>query len=584
MSKVRSAQSSEAAFGRRVAAVVLTGLALVFAGLVVRLVYIHVALSPQLLALADQQQQSWTTIPARRGMILDDRGRIFATSRMRYSVFADPGMIEDPAEVGAKLASILEMPAGEIENLIRTSGRPRFCWLKRRVDDPQAEAVRALKLAGVGLQGEFERTWPMHETAAQVIGFVGAEGCGLEGIEALYENHLHGNDGQRSTLRDARRRILGAGREDSTLPADGGHVVLTIDSVVQEIVEARLARQVQEFEAEYGVAIVMSPKTGDVLAMANYPTFDPNNYAAADQSLRRNRTVTDPVEPGSAFKPFVACGALEGGYASTTELIDCHNGLHYFGGRRMHDTKPHGLLTVRDIVVYSSNIGMGELGTRMGNEPLYEVVTRFGFGSPTAIGLRGESAGIVLPTKHWSGYSKTSVPMGQELAVTPLQLATAFCAIANGGELLRPRIVRSLLDAGYRPRQVFAGPQVVRRAVDPEVARYMMEEVLPGVVERGGPRLKVEGYAMGGKSGTAQVPRTDRKGYEPNAYLSTFIGTAPVDDPQIVVLTMIRRPKVSKGYYGATVAGPVVRDIVRSTLQYYQVPEERDDAVADAYP
>jgi cell division protein FtsI (penicillin-binding protein 3) len=349
------------------------------------------------------------------------------------------------------------------------------------------------------------------------------------------------------------------------------------------MVENRLAAQVKEFEAESGVTVVMSPKTGDVLAMACYPTFDPNRYADVDKNLLRNRVVTDPVEPGSAFKPFIVCGALEGGYVSTTEHIDCHNGLYYFGGRRMHDTKPHGMLTVREIVVYSSNIGMGQIGIRMGDDPLYEVITRQGFGKATGIGLRGESDGIVLPTNRWNGYSKTSVTMGQELAITPIQAATAFCAIANGGELLKPRIVRAILDSEQHVKQVFEGPQVVRRSIDESVAHYMMREVLPGVVERN-EKVKMKEYSMGGKTGTAQVPRMGSKGYEPNAYLSTFIGAAPVDDPQMVVLTMIRKPKVSKGYYGAVVAGPVVRDVMRSTLQYFQVPEEREDLVAEASP
>jgi cell division protein FtsI (penicillin-binding protein 3) len=557
---------------RRTAAVVLGALALLFAGLVGRLIYIDTVMAPRLRGVAIEQQEGSTAIPARRGTIFDARGRVMAVSEVRNSVFVDPALIEHPDETARTLAPLLHMDAGEIENEIRTSRSPRFCWLKRLIDNAEARELQALKLPGVGLREEFERRWPMNELAAHVVGFTGADGVGLEGLEASFNSHLQGVDGSMVTVYDARRRPMRSDRDDWRPPVDGGHVVLTIDSVIQSIVEQQLREQVEQFKAECGVAVVLSVKTGEVLAMACCPTYDPNNYQAYPMDARRNRVVTDPVEAGSTFKPFVMSGALAGKYVRPTDAIDCHNGLHFFGKRMIHDTKQHGVLSPKDIIVYSSNIGMGVIGTRMGNPALYDIITRFGYGSPSQVGLSGESEGIVLPLKQWTSYSTTSVPMGQELAVTPMQLVTAFGAIVNKGVLLRPRILKARLAADGSVIESFDQPEVIRRVIPEDVARYMTDEVLPAVVKAGGKDLELSEYTMCGKTGTAQVPYKGRRSYEPNAYLSCFVGAAPVEDPQIAVLVMIRKPNPSIGYYGRVVSGPAVRDVVRATLEYLGVP------------
>ncbi len=576
-----SSSGNLSAMQMRRAAWMLALAAVALGAMVFRLIQINTSMAPRLHALAAAQQESGYEVPARRGSILDARGRVLAGSRLRYSVFADPGLIEHPDEVARQLSAILDMPAGKIENEIRISAAPRFCWLKRCVDEAVADAVRALDCPGIGLRGEFERHWPMHTTAAHALGFVGRDGVGLEGLELLHDAHLRGIPGQRSTRRDARRRALGAGSDGFVDPQDGGHLILTIDSVVQTLVEQRLAAQVAEYEAESGVALVMAPRTGDILALACIPTFDVNRFAEYDTAVRRNRVVTDPVEPGSTFKPFVMAGALQRGFVRTDEQIDCHNGLHFFGRRPMHDTKPHGLLDVRGILVYSSNIGMGIIGERMGNPALRDTLVDLGFGAVTQAGLPGESEGILLPLDKWTSYSTTSVPMGQELAVTPLQLATAFCALVNRGVLLRPRIVQAKLAADYTEVTSFAEPEMIRRVLPESLSVYLTRDVLTGVVERGGKELDASPYRMSGKTGTAQVPYENRRGYEPDAYLSSFIGAAPADDPEIVVLVMIRKPNHRLGHYGRVVAGPAVRDIVRATLEYYQVPPD-DQRIADA--
>jgi cell division protein FtsI (penicillin-binding protein 3) len=349
-------------------------------------------------------------------------------------------------------------------------------------------------------------------------------------------------------------------------------MVLTIDSVVQRSVEAHLARRVAEFRAESGMAIVMSPRTGDVLAMACHPTFHPSDYKAYPDDAWRNRVVADPVEPGSTFKGIIASGALATDAVSPNARIFCHNGVYRIPGRVLRDTKRHGTLTFEEVIAFSSNIGMGIIGQRLGNPGLHSIVRRFGFGERTGIGFPGESAGIVRPLQDWSALTTTSVPMGYEVGVTPLQLATAYCAIVNGGTLLRPRLVRALLAVDGRPVEMHTGPEPVRQVLPEETALYMTSTVLPGVVSGRGYKPAPSPYPMLGKTGTTKLLRRDGRGYAPNAYLSSFVGAAPIDDPRVVALVMIRRPDPQKGYYGRTVSMPVVRSIIDETLAYLEVP------------
>jgi len=307
--------------------------------------------------------------------------------------------------------------------------------------------------------------------------------------------------------------------------------------------------------------------------LGQYPTFDPNRFADVPADRRRNRAICDAVEPGSIFKPFVACGALLAGVVDPKEQIFCHDGLHYFEGRRIRDTSPHGLLTIEGIVAKSSNIGMGILGHRMGNEAIFRIVRAFGFGEPTGVGFPGDADGMVHPLPRWTRYSTNSVPIGQEITVSPLQIATAFCAIVNGGVLLRPYLVEKLLDPTGAVVDSFEGPYSVRRVLPEPLSDYMREQVLPAVVETaGGSRAKLVDWRVGGKTGTAQVPFADRRGYEPGAYIGSFIGAAPVEDPEIVVLVMTHRPNPSKGYYGGVVSAPAVGKVLSQTLSYLQVP------------
>ena len=555
--------------------------AVVLLTLAARLVRINTADAAKLTALGQAQYHSRSVVPARRGTIFDARGRILAGSRQLYGVFADPSGVEVPADTSAQVAAILAMDAGELEDRIRNSGSPRFCWLKHRVTPAEAAAVREAQLPGIALVDESVRRYPLGESMGQVIGFVGADGVGLEGLELWCNDWLRGHDGHYWTLRDTRRRPIQASSrpEHRAEPArDGGHVVLTLDGVIQGFLEERLARQVEDFQAESGVGVVMDPKTGDVLAMACYPLFDPNAYRTSPPEVRRNRVVTDMVEPGSVFKPFIAAGALVDGVVSGEETIYCHDGLYVMGRRRLHDAHPQGRLTLKEIVVKSSNIGMSILGERLGNARLHRWVRAFGFGRPTGIDFPGEIGGAVAPLGQWTSYTTTSITFGQEIAVTPLQLICGLGAIINDGVLLRPRLVRARLAADGTVVEEFSGAEPVQRVLPVETARYFSRDVLVGVVNGTGSarNAAIPGYQVLGKTGTAQVACQDRRGYEPNAYLASFMGAAPARDPAVAVVVMIRKPNPLKGYYGGVVSGPVVGDVLAATLAYLQVPPDGD--------
>ncbi len=563
-------------YQRTVGAVVLTGIAaglLLFAG---RLFQINTELSTDLREMAEDQRRGHSIVPARRGMILDARGRVVATSRQRPDVFVDPARISNLPRLAGELGPRINRPAMQLIHRIEQRKRSRFVVVAGQVDEITADAVRQLKHPAVGLTQREIRTYPLGESMAHVLGMVGRDGVGQEGIELQYDDHLRGRDGRRETIRDARRRAIEQVRASSAPPVDGGHIVLTIDSEVQRITEEALAFQVAAFEAQSGVAVVLSPRNGDVLAMACVPMFDANRAGNIPPGVRRNRAITDPTEPGSAFKPVIVSGALDGQFVSSTELIDCGRGKKHFGRRILTDTMPGGMLDLKGIITKSSNIGMGIIAERMGNEVLRETIRRFGFGERSGLDFPGEDAGLVHALRNWTRMSAASVGMGYEIGVTPLQLANAFATIANGGILLRPRLVKRLLGPDGSIVRSFDEPEIIRRAVSSATARYVAQELLVSVVEHGGGcKARIGPYRVLGKTGTAKLPYPDRPGYEPGAYLGTFVGAAPAHDPQIVVLVMIRRPNAALGYYGSTVAAPAVGEIIASTLAYLGVEPEQ---------
>ena len=513
-------------------------------------------------------------IPGRRGAILDRQGRVLAGSFELPTVFADPRLIEDHGAAATELADRLAMPVELVRRLLDKPTSPGFVILKRGASIEEASAVEELNIRGVGTRQEPVRSYPMGSLAAQVLGFIGSDGQGLEGVERQYDDWLKPTPGKRVIYRDVRGRAAFQEEGSYIPPKNGGNITLTIDAAIQEVVEREVSRSVEKYKAESGIGIVMDTKTGEVLAMASIPTFDPGDRGRSPRWTRRNRCLTDPVEPGSIFKPFIMAAALSEKLTEPLETIFCHNGLYVTGKRLLHDHHPYGGLTTAEIMIKSSNIGMAILGQRLGNQRMYEALRAFGFGGKTGIDLPGESEGLLMPLKRWTSFSTTSVPMGQELAVTPIQMATAFCSLGNGGLLLTPRVVATLQDEQGRIKEDRRDIDVQGQAMDPNTVA-MMNEILTSVVSEGtGRNSRLDDYQVMGKTGTAQVPYTNRRGYEPDAYLGSFIAAAPSRDPAIVALVMIRKPSRKLGYYGGTVAAPAVKTILETTLPYLNIPAD----------
>lgn len=561
---------------------VLLGLLIVaFLALGGRLVYIHVHDGARLTAYAAHQQRSTIPLPGRRGMIVDARGRIMAGTRLRTAVYADPKIINDKAEAARRVAEILGRPAGDLETDLLGAGDRRFFVLARDVTDDQAEALHKADLYGIGTFEEPYRVYPMHQVGAAVVGFAAADGHGVAGAEHQLEPWLAAKLGFKTVVRDARRRAFWLSGNGYQPPHDGLTAVLTIDSVIQERAEQLLAETVEKYQAESAVAVVMRPGTGEVLAMANVPGFDPQEYPDYAPSRYRNRVLTDPTEPGSIFKPFVAAGALTDNLVRLEEVFDCHRGLLVDGARVLRDHNPYGLLSVQDIMVKSSNIGMALIGKRMGNQRIFKFVSAFGFGRKTGIDLQGEDEGILLPLHRWTSFSTTSLPMGQEIAVTPIQIARAFSALANGGRLVRPRVVRAIMEGEDRIVRDFADDTPAPRVISEAIAAKIKDQMLVDVVLRGtGVNAALTDYQVFGKTGTAQIAKHGGGGYEPKAYVSSFVGGAPACAPQLVVLVSVMRPKASIAYYGGTVAAPAAGELLGFSLAYLGVPPDNVATVA----
>lgn len=550
--------------------------------LVGRLIYINAHNGPRLAAKAVRQHRSAVPIHARRGFVVDARGRIIAGTTLRKSIFVDPKVLPDKRVAAQTVADILGVDMGEIFPDLQASDRSRFFVVSRGISEQQARRVKDADLYGLGVFTEPYRTYPMGTLAASLVGFVSPDGQGVSGLEYQCDSWLRGENGVKTIVRDARRKAFWLADEGYHPARDGFHVILTIDTEIQATVEREVAAAVQKFEAESGVAIVMDPTTGAVLAMANYPGFDPNLYQDYSLSRYRNRAITDPYEPGSTFKPFVAAGALNEGVVRLGEVFDCEGGSWRDDHRTLNDHHPYGFLTFEEVLIKSSNIGMGKIGRRLGNTLIHKYVRAFGFGEATGIDLAGEDMGILQPLSRWTTFSTTSLPMGQEIAVTPLQLIRGFCAFANGGMLVKPYVLGAVMDADGRIISDLVPPASDRRVLPADVAETLKNKILCEVVNQSQTgAAKLPNYQVFGKTGTAQIAKKGGGGYEKDAYVSSFVAGAPARDPRLVAFVAIRRPNKKIGYYGATVAAPAVREILGHALAYLQVPPDpQADSVA----
>jgi len=561
--------------------------------LAVRLVVIQVVQHRAWARLAGRWERERVEIPAQRGAILDRNGRVLAATVRAFSVFANPRAIGNGrrGEVAEWLAGRLGLKAEavearlrRVERVVSNAGgirhvRPNyFAWVKRRVAREDAMAVMCDRLddggrvPGVGIMPEGIRVYPNGRMLCHVLGFVGMDGHGLAGVESRYDEVLGGEPGERLVWRDGLGRRLGGSQDVARRARDGRSLVLTIDARVQRIAEEELARVCEANRPERASVVVMDPDTGEVLAMANRPTYDPAEFGGVPAAALRNMAVSECLEPGSAFKPFTVAAAMELGVVTPETRIDCHNGVWRTRGRVLHDAHAQGVASVRDIIVYSSNIGVAQVGLRLGGDALYLSLREFGFGRPTGIGLAGESAGILRPPREWSRLTITSVPMGQEVACSPLQLAAGFCVFANGGWYVRPRIVLGVSDSKGGGLVAATTSVERRRVLSEETARAMCADLLEGVVERGtARRCGLSGYGMAGKTGTAQIARAEGGGYEPGAYTAVFVGIVPVESPRYVIAMVVKRPSGSS-HYGGVVAAPGVARIAERILSMAGVP------------
>jgi len=524
--------------------------------------------------LARRQHLTKVKIPVRRGTITDCRGNSLAISLPVESLYADPKNVKQKSMTAWKLAAVLGMEPQDIfARLIR--GR-RFMWIKRRLTDEEHSRVRVLELKGLGFRREYRRVYPQGMLLGQVLGFCGIDDNGLEGLELQLEAYLMGRPGYRQTRRDAAGNKIAASRLKKEPAANGLDVMLTIDANIQRIAEEELDNACEQFAPLTGMAIVMEPATGDILALANWPLFDPNTFrglsAAELRSRSHNTAVLDVYEPGSTFKPFVVSAALEEEVVTPDTVFDCGNGSAVLNGRLLRDSHPHGELTVSQIITFSSNPGVGGIAIRLGKEKLHEYVRAFGFGRVAGLPVACESAGLLAPPRSWSRFSITSIPMGQEVAVTSVQLAAAYSAIAASGKLMKPRLVKSIADpdTGQVVREF--PTQEVGRVISPQTARRVTDMLVQVIEhERGtGRRARLENYLLAGKTGTAQKSLPNGRGYSTTDYVSSFVAFAPAYRPRVCVLVKIDTPRGS--HYGGTVTAPAVREIIRRTLAYLDVP------------
>jgi len=530
------------------------------------------------------QQRAYSDRKPQRGVILDCRGRVLAASNVIRTVFAEPRIIKDPKDTSTCLASIVDMGAHDICRLITESRNPGFVKVKTGLSSEQCSA--ASRIHGIGIQYDWLRHYPMGRLAAHVLGFTSADGRGLAGVEYQYDKKLQGSSGESVYFADVRRRPIcpyrpfqteGEQLHGSIVPVDGLGLILTLDAVIQQFARTELLKQYESYEAESALAIVAEPRTGALLAIVSLPDFDPVDARFTDPNLFCNHAITDQFEPGSIIKPIVAAIALDAAVVNRDEKIFCEHGSYYGKGfgRIGEYRRGFGDLTVREILVESSNIGMAKIGQRLGKENLYDGLKFFGFGQKVGIELPGEAEGLLRPTDKWTGYSVTRIPFGQEISVTAIQLVRAFCILANQGRLVRPHLVRAMVNNHGSVVDARPAPPAIGYIVKPEIAKWIVTEAMTGVINEGtGKRAKLEKWQVFGKTGTAQLARADGKGYSEDSYVASFIAGAPAEDPSVLVLISIRKPNVSlgKGYTGGTAAAPVAAAILEKTLNYIHVP------------
>ena len=540
-----------------------------------RAFYLQVIKRDHLLKLADRQHQKVVPLTPARGAIYDSNGTPLAVSVEMDSCYAEPRNLENAAEAAEKLAPLVGIDRQTLLKKFQAS--KNFVWLKRLMTPEQAKQIKTLELDGVGFVKETKRFYPNSEVAAHVVGFTGLDPEGLEGIELKYDSTILGGTGYLVTERDALGRDIAMKGAVVTNDNKGHSVTLTIDKNIQYIAEKELGAAVEKCGAKAGTVLVMDPHTGRVLAMANYPNFNPNVYYKYPWHQLRNRAVADSYEPGSTFKVMLIAAALEEKLLSAGDAFNCENGSFNIGGRTIHDTHRYGRLSVAEVLKYSSNIGAAKIGARLGQDKLAGNLKKFGFGEKTGIDLPGEAGGT-LRKGRWFPVDLATVSFGQGVTASSIQLANAFSVVANGGMLMKPYVVEKISDAEGNIVQK-NDPKPVRRVIKPETAK-IVAKMMEGVTVQGGTGMSaaIPGYRVAGKTGTAQKVDPVTRGYSATKRTASFIGFVPADRPRLTILVVIDEPKTSP--YGGVVAAPAFSSIGLQSLCYLKVSPDKQESSA----
>ncbi|MFH0840060.1 MAG: penicillin-binding transpeptidase domain-containing protein [Candidatus Omnitrophota bacterium] len=536
-----------------------------FAFLILRLIYLQVLSHSRYKEIAENSRNVVINLPPKRGVILDRNMEKLAMNVPKYSVYAIPRCITQKEETADMLASVLGINKAEV--LEKLSKDKLFVWIDRKVSDEKARKIKERALKGVDFVAESERSYPNNRLLAHVLGFADIDNRGLEGLEMYYDKELRGVSGYRRVVVDAKRRQVSSS-DEGFLPARNGYnLVLTIDEAIQHIAEKAMMSAIDRHHVKSASVVVMNPYTGDILALSNYPTYNPNNFADSTPDERRDRAVTDLFEPGSSFKVITASAALSEKVVGLDDEFFCENGEYRIAGKVLHDAHPYGLLKFKNVIEVSSNIGTVKAAQKLGPDKLYKYIKLFGFNNKTGINLPGEVTGILRPTSAWSKTSMVAIPIGQEVGVTAIQLVTAISVIANGGVLLQPRIVDRVIDDKGALIKEFK-PKAIRRVISDDTCNKV-KEVLRMVVDTGtGKNAALVGYSAAGKTGTGQRLEADGS-YSHSKFNSVFIGFAPAENPKLAIAIVFVEPHPY--YYGGTVAAPVFSEIATNALGYLSI-------------
>ncbi|HUI45323.1 MAG TPA: penicillin-binding protein 2 [Nitrospirota bacterium] len=561
--------------GRIIAVFLIMGLA--FALVVLRLLYLQVFERSKLAARGERQYEQVVVLEPKRGTIYDRMGRELAVSLDVDSVYGIPSKIDNPRELAQRLARILREDPRKLEH--KLEGDKQFVWLSRKVDPAKAARVRELDSDDIRLRTEARRFYPKKALAGPLLGFTGIDNHGLEGLEHAYDDILRGVNGWVLAEKDARGRMVFPGGPgfQFRMPKPGNDVILTIDEVIQHIAEKELDAALATSHAKGGVCIVMNPQTGEVLALSvrasgyGRAAFNPNEPQQYKPAEWRNRAVTDAFEPGSIFKPILAAAALEERVVHPLERFDCSAGKIQLADRVIKDAEEHGVLTFTDVIAESSNVGTIKVALRLGKERFYKYITAFGFGRKTGVDLPGEIPGILRDVRTWSGVSLGEVAIGQEIGVTPMQMAAVYSAFANNGVLMKPYIVSEIVSrSGGKGQKTM--PLPVGQVITAETTAKV-NKMLERVVETGtGQKAKPSGYTAAGKTGTAQKIDHQTHRFSKKEYVSSFVGFVPATAPKLVIVVMVDTPEGD--IYGGSVAAPVFKAVAEQSLAYLQVPPD----------